>query len=155
MDANLPMFVGMTIVGSLAAVGFFTMCTTAVVVEGRKDRRKMEIEHERRMKALQLGQTLPEDRRAARTPKSPGVSLGLGTVSIALPIAFVSGMVLRDPETPWIVAGLVSVASIVCGTILTLFGPKPSLSETSTQFASQPKPAVEDADAIDLVGSRA
>lgn len=155
MNFDLATIIGLTIVGSLSAVGFFTMCTTAIVVEGRKERRKLEIAHERRMKALELGQTLPEDRRIARSAKSPGVLLGLGAVLITLPVALLSTLVTEGAETPWMVAASVSVVAILCGTVLSFFGPKSTTpSQASTEFASGPKSSPENADAFDFARSR-
>ena len=156
MASNLALTIGLTIVGVAFVVGFFTLCTTSVVVEGRKDRRKQEIAHEQRLKAIEFGRPFPDDGKLSRFTASPAVALGLGCAATTFPLALVADLTTHSGETPWMIAGAVSIVGMLCGTVISLFN-NPKVAETSTSdgnLASDAKLRPVDPDLYDVVSSR-
>jgi hypothetical protein len=111
-------------------------------------RHERELEHAERMRALELGRTLPRD----ESWWSPGricVVIGAGIPAGAFLSALAAGESLNDPEPAWIAAGIVSVAAVVSGSLLA-HRHLPRRDEGRMVVA---KPEF-DADAFDHVGTR-
>src|SRR5262245_49333221 len=88
-----------------------------VILGIRHARYERELEHAERMKALELGRTLPRDEPWWTLPRI-SVAIGAGVPAAVFFCAFLASGELHDPEVAWVGASLVSLASVVCGTIL-------------------------------------
>jgi hypothetical protein len=121
----------------------------AIYVGTRNERRKRELEHTERMRAMELGMPLP-GHGPWLTPLKVGVLIGLVVPLVALGIAAEGTRKYGYHAEVWQACGMVGVAAVVCGSVLTIVvatGKAPA----SLHFAD--KPPVED-DAYDIVSSR-
>jgi drug/metabolite transporter (DMT)-like permease len=111
-----------------------------------------EVEHAERMRAMELGQTLPGD--VSWTPASVAVLIGAGVPIAAMLIAFMAGRSFHDGEQIrgiWQAAAVIGFGGVICGTALGI-----------QQFAKTDRPApvshdeklAFDPDAYDVVGRR-
>jgi hypothetical protein len=109
-----------------------------------------EVKHAERMRAMELGRTLPED-----DPLSPAtIATGIGA-GVPLGSLFIAWLADRtsegDAETIWIASSMVALGGLICGTIL-----------AARHFATRNQPATYqdtlkpeyDPDAFDVVGRR-
>jgi hypothetical protein len=137
------------VLGYIAVIGGLSIGAIAIILGIRHDRRKREMEHIERMKALEFGRTLPQDEPwlspaklaaliGGAVPLGVFVSVGTATSSSG----FHDGM--------WIAATLVGTAAVICGTVLVT-----SLHKRDATSSESPstKPYVEE-DAYDVVSSR-
>jgi hypothetical protein len=118
----------------------------------RHARLERELEHAERIKALELGRTLPQD-EPRWTPARICVAIGAGVPIGVFGLAFLASQTVNDPQPVWVAAGFIGVAGVVCGTFLAghyLTHDSPSKWVVNL---GQTKPDVE-ADALDVVGSR-
>jgi hypothetical protein len=145
MDMNTALIpiVGMTIPIVLVPVGL-------AMKHARIER---ELEHAERMKALELGRTLPHDESwwsPARISAAIGVGVPIGVFFCAWQVSS-SGM----EQTPavWVSAGLVGLAGVVCGSLLANrhFARTEAAQRAVDRYLDKPD---VDADAFDVVGSR-
>ena len=75
-----------------------------------------QVEHQERMRAMELGQTLAEDQ--SWTPMSAAMTLGAGVPLGALFIAFIASPRTGASESIWMAAGMIGVAAVISGSIL-------------------------------------
>ena len=116
------------------------------------------LEHEERMKALEMGRTLPQDEAWWSTPRiaiAIGAFVPVAALSIAVG-ASESGNVVDDL---WPMAGMVSLAGIIGGTILSVkhFNHKSAMEIAALHANPYPqngKPASFDPDAYDVASNR-
>ncbi len=118
----------------------------------RLERTKRELEHKERMRALELGRSLPGD-GSWFSPLRAGV-----LVAAAVPIGLFGSAVLASMSIGyqgeiWQAAGIVSCFAIVCGTVLTGTAFARHSQELPQKPASVVKEQVED-DAYDVVSAR-
>jgi hypothetical protein len=106
-----------------------------------------EVEHAERMKAMELGQTLPEDQ--PWTPAHIAVAIGAGVPIAAMFIAFIAAPKAGSSEGVWMATMLIGVAGVIGGTVLASM----QFSKRDQAAASDEKPAY-DPDAYDVVGRR-
>jgi FtsH-binding integral membrane protein len=134
--------------GFIAVIGGLGISGLAIVLGIRHDWRKRELEHLERMRAFELGRTLPQD-QPWLSPARIGAAL-----AIVVPIAaFVSACAATDSagyqEHVWIAALMVGVAAVVCGSLLV----GSSIKKDAASLMAMTKPVVEE-DAYDVVGAR-
>lgn len=137
------------IVASTAIVGGLGISGLAIVLGIRHDRRKRELEHIERMRAFELGRTLPQD-QPWLSPAKVGAAL-----AIVVPIAtFASACAATDStgyhEHIWIAALMVGLAAVICGSLLVGSSIKKEAASTASATA---KPYIEE-DAYDVASSR-
>jgi hypothetical protein len=118
----------------------------------RHARLERELEHAERIKALELGRTLPQD-EPWWTPARICVAIGAGVPIGVFGLAFLAGQTMHDAEPAWIAAGMVGVAGVLCGTFLAGRYITHSSPSKWVVDLGQTKPDVE-ADAFDVVSSR-
>lgn len=133
-----------------AVLGGFGIAALAVVMGIRHDRRKRELEHIERMKALELGRTLPRD-EPWLSPTKVGALIGVVVPIVAISCAGSATASAGFREEIWIAAGVLGTASAIAGA--TLVGYAQSLRRQSPDPLPFMKPHVED-DAYDVVSSR-
>ncbi len=100
----------------------FTVTMVPILLGFRHSRRKLELEHAERMRAIELGQPVhrqaePEDEpwtEAARLAKAIGVIVP----QRSLGSAFLASLLLGVHQEIWIAAGMVGLAGVVCGGLL-------------------------------------
>jgi hypothetical protein len=137
------------VLGFIAVVGGLAIAPVPFVLHHRNERRKRELEHIERMKALEFGLMLPQDEPWWSPPRIAvliGGAVPLGVFLCALlatsAVGFHDGM--------WIAATTVGMASVISGSILA--GQSFKQKQTSAQYDSA-KPHVEE-DAYDVVSAR-
>jgi hypothetical protein len=137
------------VLGFIAVVGGLAIAPLAIVLGQRHERRKRELEHIERMKALELGRTLPQDEpwwSPARIAWLIGAGVPLG--------AFLSvGLASRSVgyhEGMWIAAAMVGISGVISGSILA--GQSLAHRKSSPGFDAA-KPDVDE-DAYDVVSAR-
>lgn len=137
------------LLGFVAVVGGLGISGLAIVLGIRHDWRKRELEHVERLRAFELGRTLPQD-QPWLSPAKIGAAL-----AIAVPIgAFIAASnATREigyNEHIWVTTCLVGVAAVICGTVLVATSTWKGATSSTTPTA---KPFVEE-DAYDVVSSR-
>jgi hypothetical protein len=137
------------VLGFIAVIGGLSIGALAIILGIRHDRRKREMEHIERMRALELGRTLPQDEPwlspaklaalfGAVVPLGVFVSVGTATSS--------SGY----HEEMWLAATCVGITAVISGaTVACLSGRTRKASDSPAAV----KPYIEE-DAYDVVSSR-
>jgi hypothetical protein len=116
-------------------------------------RYERELEHAERIKALELGRTLPKDEPWWTLPRI-AVAIGAGVPVAVFFCAWQASVALGEPEhAAWIGASIVGLASVVCGSVLTgvHFFRRDRASERVDGLSAKPR---FDADAYDVVSRR-
>jgi hypothetical protein len=145
--------------GWLAVIVITTiaLCITVllpILLAFRESGRKVELDHAARMKAIELGRSLPREdtgqdepwTMAARLAMAIGVVVPLGSLGCA----FLASLALGFHQDMWVAGGMVGLAGVLCGGLLAghTFG-----ASKSTLKHANDKPYLED-DAYDVVGAR-
>lgn len=111
-------------------------------------RRERELEHAERMRALELGRTLPQD-ESWWSPGRLGLVIGL---SVPISVFFCAALATMSGgfhDVIWVAAAVVGVTGVVCGSRLASHQPA-SQGYVGGDFV---KPTVEE-DAFDVAGMR-
>ena len=116
-----------------------------------------ELEHAERMKALEMGRTLPQDEPWWSPPRI-AVAIGAVVPIASLGIAFVTTEAGGPRDEVWIFSSLVALAGVICGSTLSVkhFNHKAAIELAALQAnpsSASGKPAF-DPDAYDVAGSR-
>jgi hypothetical protein len=137
------------VLGFIAVVGGLAIAGTAIILGIRHDRRKREMEHIERMKALELGRTLPQDEPWLSPAKLAaliggvvplGVFVSVGTATTSS--GFHDGM--------WLAASCVGMAAVISGATVACASGR---TRKASDSAAAAKPYIEE-DAYDVVSSR-
>jgi hypothetical protein len=107
-----------------------------------------QVEHDERMRAMELGQTLAEDQ--SWTPGSIAMSIGAGVPIASMFIAFIAAG-QGGSEAIWMAAAMIGVAGVISGSVLA--GMQFSKRDQSSTVTPEEK-AAYDPDAFDVVGRR-
>ena len=142
--------------GGIALLG--GLCVLPIVLSFRSDRRKRELDHTERMKALEMGRPIPGEEWKTRwaVPYQIAVSIGAGVPATAFGSAFLATLMTGYHEGAWLGATITGLGGAICGTILATtalakLGAAGELS--STEFPGTGKPSFTE-DAYDVVSSR-
>jgi ABC-type spermidine/putrescine transport system permease subunit II len=113
----------------------------------KKAEKARQFEHLERMRALELGRTLPKDEGWWSAPR---ISVAIGAVVpiIAMFTAMAASESSGYQERVWLMSGMVSMTGVISGTCLAFrhfFGPVPAAGVEKPQY---------DPDAFDVVGRR-
>lgn len=139
-------FLGMT----LGVLGLGVACF-AIYLGTRNERRKRELEHQERMRALELGRPLPGG-GPWLTPLRTGLLIALAVPVVALAIAAKATEASGYHPEIWQAAGMVGVAAVIGGSVIIGLSLSRS-AEGPAALASESKPHVEE-DAYDVVSAR-
>ena len=120
-----------------------------VILGIRYARAEREMEHSERLKALELGRTLPQD-ETWWSPALICVVIGAGVPVSVFLFAWLASASVGYRDDIWRAAGTVGTTAVVCGSVL------------AARFFTQRSPAEDrhaakppiDADAFDVVGRR-
>ena len=140
----------------VAIVGAFGVPALAIILHYRHQHRRRELEHIERIKAFEMGRTLPQDEPAPSPSPSPSPAPAKIGASIAISVPIVSFVAatlsLADGfhEPIWIAACMVGTAAVICGSILVMSASK---KDAPSSAPAVDKPYVEE-DAYDVVSSR-
>jgi hypothetical protein len=137
------------VLGFIAVVGGLGIGTLAIVLGIRHDRRKRELEHIERMRALELGRVLPQD-EPWWSPLRIALLIGAGVPSVAFVSANLASQAIGFHEGMWVAAAIVGMTAVISGSILA--GQSLSRQKRSEPFDA-PKPYVGE-DAYDVVSAR-
>jgi hypothetical protein len=88
-----------------------------IILGIRQARHERELEHAERMKALELGRTLPRDESWWSLPRI-GVAIGGGVPAVVFFCAWQASETLDDPLPAWIAATVVGLAAVISGSVL-------------------------------------
>jgi hypothetical protein len=148
---------------ALFVLGFFAVATLPIFLHFRGERRKRELDHVERMRAIEVGRSYPGEMKNSflafpqwAVPHLIAVSIGavvpLGVFGCALLTSLIGGY----HNDIWVAAGVVGLGSVICGTVLAGGAFKMSASnpasDRSDSYVSS-KPFVDE-DAYDVVSSR-
>jgi hypothetical protein len=137
------------VLGYIAVVGGLSIAPLAIIMGIRHDRRKRELEHMERMRALELGRKLPQD-EPWLSPMKIAVVIG-GVVPLVVFTSVASATVKTGfHEEMWIAAAIVGTAGLISGSALAANTLKREATSTGSLDS---KPYVEE-DAYDVVSSR-
>jgi hypothetical protein len=115
----------------------------------RHARHLREFEHAERMKALDVGRTLPQDEHWD-TPSKIAAFIGAGVPIGVFGFAWLTSMMTGFHQDIWMSAMSVGMVAVICGTILAA---KHFARQAGAENLSAAKPTY-DADAFDVVSSR-
>lgn len=135
--------------GYIAVIGGLLFGAIPITFHFRHERRKRELEHLERMRALELGRRLPQD-EPWLSPAKIGALIGVVVPIGAFVPAWLTTQLAGYHETIWIAAAMVGLAAVICGSILVASSLKKEATPSESAF---PKPYVEE-DAYDVVSSR-
>ena len=123
-----------------------------VILAIRYARYERQLEHAERIKALELGRTLPKDEPWWTLPRI-SVAIGLGVPAAVSFCAWQAGESQADPRVTWIASSVVGLAAVLCGSGLSVW--HFSRVDPSATFADDAHAKSRfDADAYDVVSSR-
>jgi hypothetical protein len=156
------------VIGVVGFLGLIALLVAAGVASERVKKRGLELLHEQRMKAMELGVTIAEDRpRPPPSGRVPAMMIGFGVPTVLFTVALAYSLSIREENwsgfskthMAWTASGAVSLAAVICGTILAFRRPAASPRErsepTSVARVSRPvKDGAIDPDAIDVAGRR-
>jgi hypothetical protein len=113
-----------------------------------------ELEHTERMRALELGRTLPQD-ELWWSPARICVAIGAGVPIGVFFLAWMASQSVGHYELIWPMAAGVGITAVICGSLLAArhFTLRARAESGTTYAPLDGKPPV-DADAYDVVGSR-
>lgn len=138
--------------GVFFALMAFTLVVAGMIYITRSARRERELEHAERLKALEMGRTLPKD-APFWTPNNLCVAIG-GVMPLAL---FVMAYFISQDNREllpyvWPVAGALGGIGIICGTLVALI--LPSVNRHEPHHAAAPVKDRVDPDSYDTAGRR-
>jgi hypothetical protein len=115
--------------------------------------RQRELEHAERIRALELGRTLPQD-EPWWSPAKLSAAIGVGVPSVAMFCAYWATESVGFRDGIWVSSMLVGMSGVICGTVLASQHLKHRAeAQRAADRAYAAKPPV-DADAFDVVASR-
>src|SRR5689334_18501409 len=88
-----------------------------VILGLRHARIERELEHAERIKALELGRTLPQDEGWWTLPRI-SVAIGAGVPAAVFFCAWQTSMSVSEPKDTWISAALVAMTAVISGSVL-------------------------------------
>lgn len=110
-----------------------------------------EVEHAERMRALELGRSLAEDRGCSRLDVA--MAIGAGVPVGSLGVVWLAGQaspLLAQPLS--VAAGFIGLGAVLCGTILA--ATRPTNRDQAAPASRSDEKFAMDPDAYDVVGSR-
>jgi hypothetical protein len=149
---------------ALFVLGFFAVATLPIFLHFRGERRKRELDHIERMRAIEVGRSYPGETRYGlpavphwAAPHLIAVSIGavvpLGVFACALLTSLIGGY----QKDIWIAAGMVGLGGVISGTVLAYGAFKTTAAGAAAEDRSDTyinsKPLVDE-DAYDVVSSR-
>jgi hypothetical protein len=148
------------IIAGAVVLGLLILVGLPVLLGIRHSQRQRELEHIERMKALELGRTLPGEIEPGSSEQTASVSAPGKSIAVAVPLGAL-GIAWLASSTPWSAglagtmiwgsAAVVGVAGVICGTILILRS-QPALPQPQYMHHDQ-KPA-HDPDTYDVASRR-
>ena len=114
--------------------------------------RMRELEHQERMRALELGRTLPQDEPWS-SPARISLSIGAGVPVGVFSLAWLTTQSIGYHEQIWMGATMTGIAGVICGSILAAkhFNHRAEAEILAANPYAKPR---VDADAFEMVGSR-
>lgn len=127
----------------------------AIILGVRQAQRERELEHAERMKALEMGRTLPRDLPTVFW--TPGkLAAGMGIVLPLVSFLFAMILSLNEVEvaySAWVASCFVGICGVIGATVLTLRFGHPA-THTGAAGDTAAKPTVDDPDLYDTAGQR-
>jgi hypothetical protein len=149
--------------GEVMLGALFVFAALPIVLHFRGERRKRQLEHIERMRAIDAGRPYPGESKFGLSglpqwivPHIIAVSIGAVVPLGVFLFAFLTSLIVGFQKDIWIATGMVGLGSVICGTVLAGGAfQKMAPTDENAGFASyrNSKPHVED-DAFDVVSSR-
>jgi hypothetical protein len=119
----------------------------------RQERWKISLEHERRLRAIELGRTLPGDghQESWLSPIRVGLMIGAGVPLGAFLSAMVTSLSVGFHDGVWVATSLVGLGAVISGSIL---AGRAYRESPNRSLEADAKPYVGE-DAYDVVSARA
>lgn len=132
---------------------FLPVIVIPVLLHFRHERWKLRLEHERQLKALDLGRTVPGEgyRESWFSPLRVGMVIGAGVPLGAFLSAMVTSVCVGFHDGIWIATALVGLGAVISGSII---AGRASWESKMSPAEGELKPFVEE-DAYDVVSARA
>jgi hypothetical protein len=137
------------VLGFIAVVGGLLIAGLAIILGIRHDRQKREMEHIERMKALELGRTLPQDEPWLSPAKLAALIGGVVPLGVFVSVGTATTS-SGYHEQMWLAATCVGMVAVISGSVVAV---QSSRSRKTSDSVAVVKPYVED-DAYDVVSSR-
>jgi hypothetical protein len=120
----------------------------------RYARHQRTLEHTERIKALEMGRTLPQDEPWC-TPARIALSIGAGVPIGVFLIAWLASTAIGWHEEMWVATGLVGMSAVISGTVLAAkhFTLRAQSEMNAAARYAAGKPPIDE-DAYDVVSSR-
>jgi len=118
----------------------------------RLERTKRELEHKERMRALELGRSLPGD-GSWLSPLRVGFAIALGVPAAVFGFATLSTQAVGYHGDIWQAAGIVSVFAVACGSVVVCLSAVRQAQPEGEHVGQEGKSQVEE-DAYDVVSAR-
>jgi hypothetical protein len=100
----------------------FAVTLVPILLGFRHSRRKLELEHAARMRAIELGQSVHQqaEREDEAWTETARLAKAIGVIvpQSSLGCAFLASLLLGVHQEIWIAAGMVGLAGVVCGCLL-------------------------------------
>jgi len=138
---------------AVSGVVFVFFVSVPVLLHYRHERWKLRLEHERQLKALELGKALPGEgnRESWFSPIRVGMIIGAGVPLGAFLCAMITSVSSGFHDGVWIATSTVSLVAVISGSIVA--GRAHGQSSAAAEVG-EVKPFVEE-DAYDVVSARA
>jgi hypothetical protein len=146
----------------VSAFGLSAAVALPIVLHFRSERRKRELEHIERMRALEVGRAFPGELKNTllnfpqwAIPHLMALAIGLLVPLGVFVCACLATLFVGFHKELWISSGMVGLGAVICGTVLAGSGIAMTKSTEPDQTGpyANSKPYIED-DAYDVVSAR-
>ncbi len=136
----------------VSGVAFLPIVLVPTWLHFRHERWKIIHEHERQLRALELGRAMPEDsqRKSWFSPLCVSLIIGAGVPLGAFMTAMVTSVASGFHEAVWIATGMVGLGGVICGSVIAV---RAHSESKALPVDVDGKPFVEE-DAYDVVSAR-
>jgi hypothetical protein len=137
------------VLGFIAVIGGLSIGALAIILGIRHDRQKREMEHIERIKALELGRTLPQDEPWLSPAKLAALIGGVVPLGVFVSVGTATTSTGFHEEM-WLAASGVGVTAVIAGATVACVSGRTRKASGSPAAV---KPYIEE-DAYDVVSSR-
>jgi hypothetical protein len=146
----------------MSTLSLFSVVALPTVLHFRAERRKRELEHIERMRAIEVGRTYPGELKNSLlafpqwAPQLISLAIGAAVPLGVFLFAFLSTLIVGFHKEFWIGAGIVGLGGVICGACLaaTVSHPGSTAHEPEQSGSYVDSKPLVDEDAYDVVSSR-
>jgi hypothetical protein len=146
----------------LSTFSVASLVALPIVLHFRAERRKRELDHIERMRAIEVGRSYPGELKNSllafphwAVPHLLAIGIGVAVPLGVFLFAFLTTLISGFQKEVWIASCMVGLGAVICGTVLAGSTFKPAAGHESEHAGSyvDSKPLVDE-DANDVVSSR-